>query len=273
MSIPVILDAVVIDSTNNTIRVIEAGVTTDVTITPGTYYIRGDGSGVDDLVYAVGAAISAATGANTYTGAIVFDTDPDAPAAVVTITRDSGTNTWGVQWAATQTTFDPAWLGFIEANEADADVASRSSTVTPTACWVGDGIADLDPERDANAYVFVTNDGTVAAGLIGGPFYGSVIGLEMIPGKRMWAELNTADPAAALSTWWERAIAGGYFELHQVELASTTVTTTETPSNMTAWGQVAWHLHEDSVTRLPASKLNRATSLWSTSMRMRKRVP
>lgn len=271
MSIPVLLDAVVIDSTNNTIRVIEAGVTTDVTVVAGTYVARGDGS-ADDLLAAVETALTAATGANTYTVDVAFDADPDEVAAVVTVARATGTNTWGIQWAATQTTFNPAWLGFVEANETPASVASRASTLTPTTCWVGDGIADLDPERDADAYVFVANNGTVAKGLIGGPFYGSVIGLELVPGKRMWAELNTADPTAAFSTWWERAIASGYFELHQVELASATATTTTQPSASTRWGLCSWHLHEDSVTRLPASKLNRATSLWSTSMRMRKRV-
>lgn len=270
MSIPVLLDAVVIDDDNDTIRIIENGVTSDVAITHGTYTMRGDGSSTD-LLKAVTDALTTATGANTYSGAATFDSDSDNFAAVVVISRATGTNTWGVQWAATQTTFDPAWLGFADANETPANVVARTSTKTPTTCWVSNcDPADSDADYEADGYVFVGNSGAVAAGLYGGPFDLWTLALELVDGERMHAHLNTTDPAAALSTFWARAIRGGWFEVHLCALASASVTTTEQPDSGTLLG--AYHLHEDSQRSLRGARFNRASSLWSWVMRLRKRV-
>lgn len=269
MSIPILLDAVVIDDDNDTIRIIENAVTTDVAIAHGTYTLRGDGSATD-LLKAVTDALTTATGANTYAGTVTFDSDSDNVAAVVVIAR-TGTNTWGIQWAATQTTFDPAWLGFAEANVTPANVASTTSTKTPTTCWVSNcDPADTEPDYDADGYTFVGNSGAVAAGLYGGPFTLHTLALEMVDGERMHETLNTTDPAAALSTFWRRAIRGGWFEVHLCELASASVTTTEQPDSGTLLG--AYHLHEDSQKSLKTARLNRASSLWSWALRLRKRV-
>jgi len=271
MSIPVLLDAVVIDADNKVIRIIEGGVTTDVVIVEGTYHLRGDGS-AGDLALAVATALTTATGTNVYGLTVVYDCNSDNVAGVVTITRSVATNTWGVQWAATQTTFDPALLGFADANVTPANVATAVSTVTPSCCWVSNcDPADSDPDYDAETYTFVGNDGGVAAGAISAVRYMWLLGLEFIDGPRMHEALNVADPNAALSKFWARAILGSFFEVHLCATLSASLTTLETTDSGTLLG-TSWHLHEDSASSLRAARFDRASSLWSWAMRLRKRV-
>ena len=88
-SFPVLVGAVVLDATNNGLRIEEAASSAwSVTIPAGTYYLYEDGTDTTDgLINALTTALDAESASSgqtwTYTAAISFRTAPGAVSAVV----------------------------------------------------------------------------------------------------------------------------------------------------------------------------------------------
>jgi len=270
LSIPVLLDVVTIDASNGGVRVREGATTATATIAPGTYSLRGDGV-ADDLWKAFITALQAATAsANTYSGGVVFDSDPASPTAEVTFSRATGSDSFQILWADALTTADPAWWGFTDANTA-LDAADKVSTLSPSSCWVSPCAPErTQPKRSADAYVIPTNGGRISAGKVGGPWVQWRFDLSFIDGKRFDEAHVPADPDRALSRFWARAIQGAPFEYHLSDESSAAATTLGGLSSSTLVG--TWHLHEDSVSDFEGARFDNATSLWSIQTLFRKRV-
>lgn len=138
---PVLLAAIVIDDDTDGVYLDENGVGIDCTIAAGTYYLTGDGT-ASDFLAALKTALDAG-GANTYTvtlesgGNPTWSRSPASVACTVTVSRSAGALTFRVRWNHTNTTFGSTLIGFVTEKGA-ADANPESSTVSPTAAWVGD---------------------------------------------------------------------------------------------------------------------------------------
>lgn len=269
--IPVLLDAIVIDTSNNVVAINEAAAALVATIAPGTYYARGDGSATD-LFRALRLALDAAAGGgNTYAVAVVFTGDPASPSVSVTISLATGSTTFRLLWASVLTTADPAWFGFDRVNTV-LDVAPKASTFSTSSAWVSNCAPEVtQPARSALTYGFVTNGGRFAAGLVGGPYALWRFNVAFVDG-RVFDEVHiAADPNRALSRFWARAIRGGAFEFHVVDYASPSSQVLGPVSVATRIGG-AWHLHEDSTGDFEGARYDEATSLWSVDTLFRAQV-
>lgn len=133
--------AIVIDSSNNLLRLDEAGTVADATIAPGVYYLRGDGS-TGDVCLAIQDALDAAIGGNTYAvttttdgSTASWDIDPANVHAKVHIAIATGSTNFRVKWADGSATFDGLIIGFVT-TKAAANTTAEVSTLSPTCVWV-----------------------------------------------------------------------------------------------------------------------------------------
>lgn len=214
---PILLSAVVIDSTNGGLRITEGANTSVTSIPAGTYYLRGDPAQSDDLLLAIKTALETNTAprvsTNTYTVAVAWSADPSARGAVVTVTRATGTDSFGVLWADALTTFDQALVGFVDSDTVDA--SAKSSTVSPSSVWVGDG-----PYREFEAidrhvgYAKRSRSGVVRRGLTGETRKDRRFSVEFVCAARTHEKDSTTDVDRAFSRFLDRWLTGRPAELH-----------------------------------------------------------
>jgi hypothetical protein len=134
---PCLLGLIVIDSTNDALRVTENAVDETKTIAHGNYYLRGDGSS-DDICKAFTDAVQSHSGTNTYSFTCLFNTDPAVANISFTLDRATGTHTFGVKFANAATTFDATILGFPQTDQTPA--TQQASTKSSSALWIGNDI-------------------------------------------------------------------------------------------------------------------------------------
>jgi len=182
MSYPILLRAIVIDSTNKAIRFKEGATTATLSLAEGTYYLRGDGT-ADDLLKALKDTIDAAGATNTYTVAVAWSADPDGVSATITVTQTGGA-TFQFLWGDALTKFDPTLLGFARTNTAD-NTSAKTSTWSPSAAWVSDGVyKDLEPVDRPVGYAKRARSGRVRRGKTGTTRKDRTLTLSFVDGSR-----------------------------------------------------------------------------------------
>lgn len=253
----VFLRAIVIDATNKAIRMKEGATTSTVTLVEGTYYLRGDGA-ADDLLKIVDDALTSHVGANTYVVSVAWSADPAAGAAVVTITQSGGA-TFQLLWADVLTTFDPAWLGFADANTADS-TAAKASTLSPSAVWVADGpFRELEPVDRRQGYARRARSGRVRRGKTGETNKDRRLGLSFVCAERTHEKNIAADPDRAFNRFLDRWTAGSPAELH---LATATGFVLGALSSSTEHG-AGWHVGGEGDEDFDPQRHSAAAALYS----------
>ena len=266
MTYPVILPVIVIDSTNKAIRMTENATTSTINLVEGSYFLRGDGS-ADDLLLALKTALDShpnVTTPNTYTVTIARSINSAAVSGAVTVTRATGSSSWGVLWADALTTFDQALLGFVANDTVNA--SPKVSTVSPSGQWVSNEIIKRrDPRTEVDVKQVRTRSGAVGGGRRGGPYSVRLVQFEYVNEKRTDAMLNTTDPTAAFSSVFALLSTLRRFELHFATLATSPALAAL--SSTTRQG-TAWHLDEASAEEFEPRKLSAGTPLYSWGLRL-----
>jgi hypothetical protein len=218
MTYPVFLQAVVIDSTNKAIRFKEGASTVTVSLTEGTYYLRGDGV-TDDLLKAIKDAIDGAGATNTYTLAVAWSADPSAVPAVVTITQSGGA-TFQFLWADALTTFDEGLIGFTNVNTAD-NTTAKTSTLSPSAVWVGDGPhKEHEPIDRPIGFAKRSRAGKVRRGKTGTTRKDRRFAVSFVSAVRTHEQFNTTDPERCFNRFLDRWRAGKPVEFHLADITA-----------------------------------------------------
>lgn len=264
MSYPVLLRPIVITADNKVIKFKEGATTGTITLTEGTYFLRPAASGADSILFEIKALIDAFGGTNTYTATLTCNIDADEPTAEVSFTQTGGA-TFQFLWAHADTTFDPAWLGFADANTADS-TGAKTSTLSPSSLWVSDApYVDNDPVDEFESYAVRANSGLVRDGVVGGPFDVRLFSFGMVASKRTHHSYITADEDRAFSRFLARWLAGRPAELHLCDVA-----TYPDLGDMSASTEVGsrWHVAGDTRERFAAARLDRATGLWSWALEL-----
>lgn len=266
MSYPILLRAIVIDSTNKAIRFKEAAATVTLLLAEGTYYLRGDGS-ADDLLKILKTAIDAAGATNTYTVAVAWSADPSAVAAVITITQAGGA-TFQFLWADALTTFDPTLLGFARTNTAD-NTSAKTSTWSPAAAWVADGdYEEFEPIDRRIGYAERARSGKVRRGLTGMTRKDRRISFAFVDASRtheMFADTVSAvlDVNRCFNVFLDRWCSGQPAELHLVDITSGF--TLGALSSTTEQGD-RWHVGDEGDADFTPERMSNAVQLYSWSL-------
>ena len=266
--IPVFLLPIVLTTANNRIRFREGGTTGNLDLTPGTWFLRGDGA-ADDLILELETRMSAfGGGGNNYYPGIARGSDPATRHGFVTIVRGAGADSFQLQFGDAATTFDASILGFTQVNTA-FDGNAKANTLSPSAQWVSTApYSEWTPVDQADGYVVRARSGVVRDGITGGPYDVRRIAFSMIHGERWHPEFIAADPDRAFSRFFWRWAAGRPCEVH---FAAATGTSVGALSSSTRKG-TRWHLGEEARDELAAARRSPATSLWSWSFELWGRV-
>ncbi len=271
MSYPVMLSVVVLDSTNNTINFREGANTALATLAEGTYFARGDGS-ADDLLLVLKTGletnVGARTSTNTYTPAIAWSVDADAPCAVVTVPRTTGADSF--QFIASGSTFDFGLLGFdLTANPDTLTAGPKTSTLSPSCAWVSSDLyEEFEPEdEDDDAYVEVGRSGIPNAGTLSETFGIRRLALQMVGEKRTHSVRIAADVHRAFDRFRQLLVRGRRFELHFGSISAGS--TLATLSTATTRQGTAWALAEESAKAFRPERMSMATRLYSWALRLR----
>lgn len=262
------LGAVVLTSANNVLRFTEGASTQLATITPGTYYLRGDGA-AGDLCLALKTALEAApTGSlNTYTVTVAWSIDPAVAGAVITITRATGADNFGVLWADALSTFDEALLGF-SANDT-VNASAKTSTKSCAAVWVCNDVArEIEPVSERVVAVPRAVSGRVQGVTRSARMQSWRLGLAFVAEGRMLAESALAGAQDTLEGFMERFGAGASLELHEAQVS--TGTTLAALSTSTLVDVV--HFSEDALSRFEPSRLGPGVPLYSLDLRLHAKV-
>lgn len=221
---PCLLGVVVIDSTNNSIKMTENATTANVTIASGSYFLRGDGAS-DDLCKAIKTALDSnanITSPNTYTVAITRDMSPSNPTATVTISATGGSS-FKLFWSDTvNTTFDPALIGVARTDTA-LDTSAKSGLLSPSCLWTGNDIyRSLEPIPYYRRGLSRAISGKIRAVKRSGEIRDRLWVQEYIEERRMNQEAITADTTRALNLFVSRHADGKRFEFHDGAISSGT---------------------------------------------------
>lgn len=244
MTYPIILPAIVIDASNNAIRMKEnstlggTGLDT-VEIVPDVYTLP-------DLLDAVVVALNShanVTNANTYSVSFAADSNPANKSAIISFSKSGGSSTFQLLWADALTTFDPALIGF-SANTLD-DVNAKTNTLSPSGLWVSPAIVEEKERKDQqDAWVTRSPAGVVVGGTRGENMDVLRFGVRWVDARRAHHAYNTTDPDAAFSRVLAKLKTGRAFELHFVDLSAGQVA--NPVSSGTLYG-TAWHVSDDAV--------------------------
>lgn len=260
MTHPVLLRAIVVDADNKAIRVKEGASTVTVNLAESTYYLRGDGA-ADDLCKALKDALDAAGATNTYTVALALSADPSAVSAVVTITQTGGA-TFQLLWADAATTALSTWFGFADANTAD-NTSAKTSTLTPSALWVGDGPhTEHEPKDMAKEFARRSLSGRVRRGKTGETLKDRTLAVSWVCGARTHdMHASGGDTARCFSVFLDEWRAGSPAELHFVDPSSGF--TLAALSSSTSKGK--WHVGDENE-RFDPQRQSNAVQLYSWSL-------
>lgn len=270
MSYPVLCGAVVLTSTNNVIRFSEGAFPIgDATITPGTYYLRGDGT-ASDLCLAVKNAFEAlnAGSANVYSVTVARSIDPAVAHTLVTITRTSGTDAFGAIWTSGNTTFDQELLGFTVSDTISAN--PKTSTQAAAACWGSNDVArEIEPVSERIVAVPRAASGRVQGVTRSARMQSWRLGLSFVDERRMLVENALSGTQDTLEGFMERFGAGASMELHeQPTLLSATTLAGLTGSTLVD----VVHFSEDSLSRFEPTRIGPGVPLYSIDLRLHAKV-
>lgn len=153
---PVLCAAVVIDATNNAIRFVDSVGAFTATLSPGTYFLTGNG-GADDLLQAVADAFTTGSPAGDVMDGNSYVPDITTIAASLNGAVILGTDNspFSVLWTDPLTTFPFDSLGHLAADLTGGN--DYANFTTPSAVWVANqistGIYDNDVEQDVAEHV------------------------------------------------------------------------------------------------------------------------
>lgn len=173
--------AVVIQAgVNDGIRFTDGTGTHDAVITPGTYYLKGDGF-ADDLLQAVVQAMGIQTVRNIAVSSRTWEVVEGAIGSRVwDLQIDMDDASASILWAAAETTFDARLLGFPVSTTGPAQL--QVNTTAPLGVWVPDQPgAEDEPEP-------VQEGGVVRT--VGGQTYASTRGPELADRRMAWETLS-----------------------------------------------------------------------------------
>lgn len=267
MSYPVLLGAVVLTSANNVLRFTEGASTNNATITPGTYYLRGDGA-AGDLCLALKTALEAAgASANTYTVTVAWSIDPAVAGAVITITRATGADNFGVLWADALSTFDEALLGFSASDTVNA--SAKTSTKSCAAAWACNDVArEIEPVSERVVAVPRAVSGRVQGVTRSARMQSWRLGLAFVAEGRMLVEGALAGAQDTLEGFMERFGAGASIELHEAQVSTGTTLAALSASTLVD----VVHFSEDALSRFEPSRLGPGVPLYSLDLRLHAKV-
>ena len=218
---PILLAAITIDDDNDTLQLDEAGVVAAATMAHGTYWLRGDGGAGDFCPIIVAALDAAFGGGNTYSVDVgTWSIDPTDETAVVTVSRATGATAFRVRWNHGSANFDPGLLGFATEKGA-ADGNPEASTISPALVWVSnERHIDIIPRLSANVEEVNGADGSLDLVELSATRYGLQVSLELVDGRRLWANEVQGDPNAALDRFWALVRDGRRVELHTTTIST-----------------------------------------------------
>lgn len=265
MSYPVFLGAIVVDDTNDTIRITEDATGYDAVIAHGTYFLSHDGAG-DDLCLAMLDAVNAASpSGNSYSITPSFSVDGSGVSCTVTIARSSGARTISINWTHANTTFDPTQIGFAGTVDSTGGT-SYSSTLSPKSVWVSNEVyAALDLTTEHTAFSTRARSGRVHGGLRGSAYNVRLLQLQFLHAKRAHSANNTSDPSSGLDRFITRQLAGLRFQLHLASISSGTTLAALGPS--TEHGS-RWLFDAEQVADYSPQRMSPGVPLYSTSLRL-----
>jgi len=272
MSYPVLLGAVVVTLANRRLRFREAALATvnvdlpiNTTLTPA-YYLRGDGT-ASDFCAVLSTALSAAYGAgNTYTVTVAANLDTSTSHTLLTITRATGTDTFGVVVDGS-TTFDMALIGIVAstANDATPKVSTRSCA----AAWTSnDAYAILEPFSERVASVTRAANGRVSGVSRSDRMQSWRVSLGFVHLSRTFVIDALAFAADTLEGFIERFGAGASLEMHDVPISSGTVLAARTSSTLVD----VVHFSEDALTTYEPQAIGAGVPLYSLDLIMHAEV-
>jgi hypothetical protein len=255
-------------SANNVLRFTEGGFTSNATIAAGTYYLRGDGA-AGDLLLALKTALEAATAlsSNTYTITVARSIDPAAAHTTITITRATGTDSFGVLWADVATTFDKSLLGFSLNDTVNA--TPKTSTQSCAAAWVCNDVArEIEPFSERVVSVPRAVSGRVQGVTRSARMQSWRLGLAFVDERRIYVENALAGAQDTLEGFMERFGAGASLELHEAQVS--TGTTLAALSSLTLVDVV--HFSEETLSRFEPTRLGPGVPLYSIDLRLHSKV-
>lgn len=262
MSYPVMLGAVVIDTSNQVIIIREGGAEITATVSAGTYYLRGDGAS-GDLCLAIKTALDASTGALTYSCSVSMSVDGSGVSATVSI--GGGGGTFSLEWASSNCTFDEGILGYTNANTA-SNTSTKPGTLSPSCLWVSNDIyRELEPSTEFTAFTNRSRAGRIWGALRGGGYAVRSLVMEFLHAKRAHSVNNSSDPYSGLDLFLQRQLSGVPMELHVASISSGT--TLAALSSSTEHGD-RWFFDGEDLDRYAPARLSPGTPLYSSSLRL-----
>lgn len=208
-----LLGAIEIDDSNDTIILDEAGVDLTATIAHGTYYTLFAGAG--SIFVAIETALAAA-GANTYQFQIgSISIDPSAQTVAWALGRASGALAFRVRWPHASTTFDGALLGFV-AEKGAASATDETATKSPAALWVPSDMHTIAiPRARWTIAEEDIADGDVEVARFSARSRRLEIEYRKLDGARLFQHKNQSDPNATLEAFIARHNDGRPIFIHE----------------------------------------------------------
>lgn len=260
MSYPVFLGAVVVvTGSNDVIRWIENATTFSATLAAGTYFLRGDGV-ADDLCLAIKTAIESGASANTYSVTVARSLTPSASNTLITITRLTGADTFGL--VSTASTFDLALIGFTASTANNA--TAKTSTRACAASWASnDAYQRLKPFSSTPAVVSKVASGRVSGVTRGSRQQSWRVALGFVHESRCNVVDGLTTAADTLEGFIERFGAGALVEMHETTNTGAVVDAV-TASTLKA----RCHFSEESINEWDPQQIGDAVPLYDVALVM-----
>ena len=233
MTYPAFLGAVVLTSANNRIRIRESATTYNADITPGTYFLRDDGT-ASSLCTAIATALTnASAGGNSYTCVHQLNQSPASLTNQITVSLSVMVDSFSLVRDGTQT-FDYDLIG-ISATTSH-DTGAKGSDRPCAAAWVSnDGYGEFIRRSRKVASQSMASSGRAAQVERSDRMYAYMMALKFVDERRLFRDLALSGYTAnSLEAFLDRFGAGAYFELHDLEISSGTTLTDCSSSTLLA---------------------------------------
>jgi hypothetical protein len=213
-----LLGAIEIDDSNDTIILDEAGVDLTATIAHGTYFTLFPSAG--SIFLAIEAALDAA-GANSYEFQPAgISINPSAQSVAWVLGRASGALNFRVRWTHVSTTFDGALLGFV-AEKGAASATTETATKSPAAMWVPSDMHTIaTPRARWTIAEEQIADGDVEVARFSSRARRLELEYRKLDGARIFQHANQSDPNATLEAFIARHNDGRPIFIHESILDS-----------------------------------------------------
>lgn len=214
-----LLGAIEIDDSNDTLILDEAGVDLTATIAHGTYYLFGSGI-TGSILAAIKTALEAA-GANTYGWTLGSPSiNPASQALALTVGRTAGAASFRIRWTHTSTTFDGDLLGFVVEKGA-ASATDEVATKSPAALWVPSDMHTIAiPRARWTIAEEAIADGDVEVARFSARARRMDLEYRKLDGARLFQHENQSDPNATLEAFIARHNDGRPIFVHESNIDS-----------------------------------------------------